>query len=87
MKTRVIRRYDSRNAVYVYWVQKFGLWDEPDLRKAYPDQRDWRFVRAYPELAPALETACRIAEHNRDPIGVDGHPEFEIVAEYDVPTK
>ncbi len=86
MKTRVIKRFDTRNAIWIFWVQKWALWDPPDLRRSFPYDYDWRFVRPYPTQEEAEKTAARLSAHEGlDPLAarsIDGYDEFEIVKEY-----
>jgi hypothetical protein len=79
MKTRVIRIFDTRNAVDVYWVQKWALWDAPDLRAAFPDDYGWRYVRPYRDPQDARDIALRLAERGHN------SGEQEVIAEFGNP--
>lgn len=62
MKTRVIRVFDTRNAMYVYWVQKWSLWGDPELRTLYTaTTMEWHSVRPYLDEETAIGTAQRLA--------------------------
>ena len=73
MKTRVLKTFDTRNAVDVYHVQKWDLWDEPDLREAYPNEYDWRYVKTVRTEEEAKDLAYRLAS---------GCSTEQVVAEY-----
>lgn len=73
MKTRVVREYDTRHAVYVFHVRKWSLWDEPDLRQYYPDSYDWRLVTTVGDEETARRIAAGVAE--------GGEP-TEVIAEF-----
>lgn len=90
VRTRVIKHWDMRNAMWIFWVQRWGEHDASDLREAgrrpHPpfQQFDWRFVRPYPSFEEASATAQRIMEHG-DACGVqgmDGANDYEVVMEY-----
>jgi hypothetical protein len=77
MKTRVIARYDFRSGRDCYVVQKWDVWDDLELRNAYPDQKDWRAVTTTPNLVEAKEIAEAIAKWG-------AKFEDRVVAEYEL---
>jgi hypothetical protein len=83
MKTRVVRVFDLRNATYVYHVQKWALWDPPDLRAAYPDKFDWRYVRSYPDEATAVHTALQLSQYDDEGVPI-GDGSGDVVASFPI---
>lgn len=63
MKTRVIEQFSHKHGCNLYSVQKWALWDESDLREAYPDAYDWRWVQTFLDKSKAIEIATAISEH------------------------
>lgn len=61
MKTRVRKTFDTRNGIDVYHVEKWSLWDEPDLRQYYPDEKDWRYVTTVQSECDAKDIAYRLS--------------------------
>lgn len=62
MKTRVTEWYCPRWGVNTYGVEKWALWDDPELRGYYPDKFDWRHVTTVLEKATAIGIAERLSK-------------------------
>ena len=62
MITRVLEHYDSKLGIPTYEVQKWALWDTPDLRKYYPDVYDWRYCAWLADREKAVQIAERLSK-------------------------
>jgi hypothetical protein len=68
VKTRVLKEYDWRNAVDVFHVQKWALWDDQELRRYHPNDYKWRHVKTLrteeeaKDLAYRLSSGCSIEQ-------------------------
>jgi hypothetical protein len=73
LKTRVRKSYDQKNAVDIYHVEKWDLWDDGEMRAYYPGQYGWRFVKTVRTEEEAKDLAYRLSS---------GCSTEQIVAEY-----
>jgi hypothetical protein len=62
MKTRVTEHWDGRFGHALYWVQGFTQWQAEDLRAAYPNEVDWRYLSCTTDREEAIRRAKAISE-------------------------
>jgi hypothetical protein len=61
LKTRVLKRYDERNALNVYHVQSFDYYGDAEMRRYYPDKRLWQTHKIVRDEEEARDLAYRLA--------------------------